>query len=1102
MTADELTSQTGIAGGLCAFPQATQQDAELALELAQRPTFIVCVMAKEEDQVARIRADATVAGVLGRTFYVEQGNAASLPFASRLVDLMVISNLSDADLTPERRSEWLRVIAPVRGLALVGCAGATGSRLSKGKLKAWAENLPLTKVQDDDSGVWVWLRARLPAGSDAWTHRLHGPESSQISMDTALQSPFLTQWWGLPRLAGFWGSTSVSCNGRIFYINSNRQVGSDPGTFDFSLLTARRLNNGIVLWQRELRGDDKYRKLKDGGYIPWRSCAVATEDSLFLIDRDNVLQLDAETGAERRGIPGPKSAGQVKWIALVGKRLAVMAGDPDNIFSPSYFQNNPKVPVFGTPGFESISDNPMGRELAVYDTETGKVLWRDTVKGDIDQRSIVMCDQRLYCLAEGVGLTCRDLENGKVLWTNSDAELQSQYKVSFLLKNRKGHTGLPVLSAYKDILILRSVGSKMMVLSRQTGALLWSTLSVSYCVCGDILLYPFGKKPLNLMTGSETTGPGYIGTGCGPTISTPNYLIAGFGRVTDAKSNRIIRTEDAKGPCDMSTIVSEGMMASLPSSCHCNYELKGFRVLVSAGNIKPHTAPPWKERLAVFDTAEPQPLKISAADWPTYRHDPQRSGGSAATVGEQPKKILWQSKASGMEPYSKPYAFECGFKPDFLATAPVAVEGLVWFGLHDGMIRCVKADTGAEVWSFATKSMLFTPPTLWHGRLLAGSGDGCVYCLDARTGKCLWRLQAAPLDRRVFWYGHLINTWPVLPGVVVQDNIAYTLAGYQKENGVHAYAFNPHNGQVIWEKDDVGAIPTVLQEKMYGGPPWGPHMSWAGGISTGNMDGRFGKMFLFNKWDQEWAGLSCLGSVALGANELWLTTGCLDLKNGDNKEFGVKYGGEVGVFDKWVLQGGRRISETEDTLFEPAGCSEISISTLSGNEDKMTGINLTESGISLPVWDADHILLPRKLKPIWPPPDAVVSLVPRAKFTAWVTEHTASQAALKEKKEVKKKEVPDLWAQIKQWSTEDFKSSRPIENRPREPVSFALAKDQAVVAYTDGKSYKLGGYLRANGKKAWTVDLPEQPAMNRLALDRNGRVLVSLCDGSVVCVGQ
>ena len=131
-----------------------------------------------------------------------------------------------------------------------------------------------------------------------------------------------------------------------------------------------------------------------------------------------------------------------------------------------------------------------------------------------------------------------------------------------------------------------------------------------------------------------------------------------------------------------------------------------------------------------------------------------------------------------------------------------------------------------------------------------------------------------------------------------------------------------------------------------------------------------------------------------------------------------------------------------------------------------------------------------------------MSLVPRAKFTAWVTEHTASQAALKEKKEVKKKEVPDLWAQIKQWSTEDFKSSRPIENRPREPVSFALAKDQAVVAYTDGKSYKLGGYLRANGKKAWTVDLPEQPAMNRLALDRNGRVLVSLCDGSVVCVGQ
>ena len=65
-----------------------------------------------------------------------------------------------------------------------------------------------------------------------------------------------------------------------------------------------------------------------------------------------------------------------------------------------------------------------------------------------------------------------------------------------------------------------------------------------------------------------------------------------------------------------------------------------------------------------------------------------------------------------------------------------------------------------------------------------------------------------------------------------------------------------------------------------------------------------------------------------------------------------------------------------------------------------------------------------------------------------------------------------------------------------------MAKDQAVAACTDGKGHELSGYLRAGGKKAWTVELPEYPAMNRLALNRSGRVLVSLCDGLVVCVGR
>jgi hypothetical protein len=77
-------------------------------------------------------------------------------------------------------------------------------------------------------------------------------------------------------------------------------------------------------------------------------------------------------------------------------------------------------------------------------------------------------------------------------------------------------------------------------------------------------------------------------------------------------------------------------------------------------------------------------------------------------------------------------------------------------------------------------------------------------------------------------------------------------------------------------------------------------------------------------------------------------------------------------------------------------------------------------------------------------------------------------------------------------------------------IAFALARDQVVVTYgfvtriSKGaiSSYRISGLRRTDGSKVWTLDLPEQPLMDRLALDRDGRILVSLCDGSVICLGR
>ena len=1039
----DVVKKTGISGGFCAFPLADGADAALAMGLAQQPSFVVHMQAASAANAMRLRAAADTAGLLGRSLYVEQGTLRALPYADRFVDLLVADTLRDDDLTPELRTACLRVLSPGRGTALLGCDRSAGRGLTKKALQAWVGDLPLTTVQEDDSGLWVVLRTRLPAGSDAWTHRLHGPESSQVSQDTALQAPFLTQWWGLPRMEGFWGTTVVACNGRLF------TIGTSHFTWNQVSLTARSLNNGVVLWQRDLSnigtGEKRvhYGGLIPGhGFVSGRSCIAAAPDSIYLAASNSVLRLDAETGAVRSRIEGPASDGQVKWLALSGKLLAMMVGDKDLVTNLMY---------------QTVAGNPVGRALAVYDTETSQELWHETVPGDIDERMIVVRDQQLYCLVQGVGMTCRDLRDGKMRWVNADTNLQAEYESPKSRAIQSYLVSLPVLSALPDVLILRAKWTtNTIVLARKDGALLWRkpTVGGSYraltaCAANNVWIGG-GKQPLELQTGNITNGPTFISSGCGATISTPDYLFSCFGKVTDLHSNKVIRIEDLKSPCDLGTIVSDGLMINAPSECGCYFELKGYRVLASAGTIKPHTAPAWSERLTIYDTAEPASLPSTAADWTTYRHDAQRSGASAATVGLA-SNVLWQWKAPGGAPYTNPPAFHLGqsLKPDFLTTAPVAADGWIWFGSPDGVVRCLKADSGQEVWHFATRGMLFKPPTLWQGRLLAGGGDGRIYCLEAKTGKCLWQFLAAPVDRRVFWFGHLVSTWPVLTGVVVQDGVAYAVAGYQKENGVHAYALDPKSGQMVWENDKAGSGGVW-------GPGWGPEV-----------------------------GLSCGGGLAVGEGRVWMPSGCFEMKTGAARSIpGLEHADDgyfskdVGVFSKWVVRGGRRISETEDMIEKPLSRSGFSLDGMDAKDGRIPDL-----GSSMPAWDANHLLLPPRNT------GGSLTLVPTAAFVTWATNYPAAKAAFdKAPKDAKPKLANGL--ELKLWATDNIT-----------PAAFALTKDQAVVTYAESGKYKVSGYLREDGKKVWTANLPEQPIMNSLAVDRDGHVIVALCDGSVICLG-
>ena len=241
----------------------------------------------------------------------------------------------------------------------------------------------------------------------------------------------------------------------------------------------------------------------------------------------------------------------------------------------------------------------------------------------------------------------------------------------------------------------------------------------------------------------------------------------------------------------------------------------------------------------------------------------------------------------------------------------------------------------------------------------------------------------------------------------------------------------------------------------------------------------------------------------MGGGKLWLCSstafpGSFELQSGAWKpssggEGSIHHGCKIAVLDgKWVVLGGRRLGETQETLSRPLGGSGFAAYPVEAQKlDESMLIPLADgSGTVLPAWDAELSVVPPKGH------TGSLTAVPTEKLVGWLSDSLSAKgggqgpAAPANAPKAK----PADWSAARLWATEG-----PM------PIACALAKDQFVVAHGGGGGAggcKLSGFRRADGSKAWTVDLPEQPAMNRLALDRDGRVLIALCDGSVLCLGR
>lgn len=200
-----------------------------------------------------------------------------------------------------------------------------------------------------------------------------------------------------------------------------------------------------------------------------------------------------------------------------------------------------------------------------------------------------------------------------------------------------------------------------------------------------------------------------------------------------------------------------------------------------------------------------------AADWPGYRCDKARSGGTSEQVGsslslEWVYSSVYAPRAAWAGPAKRPregfsllhrVAFDDAFQV-------AAVAGKVYFGSSvDDKVYAIDAASGSQCWSFFTGGPVRLAPTVWADKVYVGSDDGFVYCFNADDGSIVWKLRGGPNDEKLLGHGRMISRWPIRTGVVIDEGVAYFGAGIFPNDNIYLYAVDATDGKVIWKNDTI-----------------------------------------------------------------------------------------------------------------------------------------------------------------------------------------------------------------------------------------------------------------------------------------------------------
>ncbi|HET6883555.1 MAG TPA: PQQ-binding-like beta-propeller repeat protein [Pirellulales bacterium] len=759
--AADVLKVSGVRGGFVVHLYC--EDGKLTAALRASDSYQVHGLETSAVRIDETRAALQAAGVYGPVS-VDQFDGRLLPYIDGMVNLVVAEKLGDVP-----QAEVERVLCP-RGVAL---------------------------IRENDS--WKKIVKPVPPEIDDWTHYFHDAGGNPVAHDTEVAPPERLQWVGSPRWSRHHDRMSslsalVSSQGRMYYILDQGSRVSIELPSDWQLI-ARDAFNGTVLWKQPIETwHDQMWPLKSGPTQLARRL-VADGDDLYLTlgIHAPVSHLDGATGKTKRVFEGTKSTEELLFdhgtLYLLVNRGAAELDE----YAPKFNTGDQ-----GRVATEFVW-NEKPRDVMAFEAATGTRLWSHTSK----VAPLTLCaNEKRVIFHDGEKIVCLDSTHGEQLWATEPAPRRKSIQFNFG----------PRLVLHEPFVLYAGGEGKMRCYDAADGKMRWQSEHApsGYQSPQDIIIAggmvwvaptTEGRdsgiyKGRDLKTGEvKIEFPPDIDTywfhhRCYIAKATDRFIIPSRTGIefVDFNAKHWDINHWVRSACLYGVLPANGLIYAGPHNCACYPEAKlyGLNALAPAAKtpILPEVIS--EEGRLELGKAFEEPLKEQAAaenEWPTYRHDNERSGYSSAELASDLSRS-WEAELPGR------------------LSALVVAGGLVYVAQVDQhKLHALDAKTGQSRWTFTAGGRIDSPPTYWNGRLFFGSMDGWVYSLRASDGALLWRYRAAPLDRRLMAFEQLESVWPVHGSVLIEKDVAHFVVGRSSflDGGMWYVRLDPRTGKKLGE---------------------------------------------------------------------------------------------------------------------------------------------------------------------------------------------------------------------------------------------------------------------------------------------------------------